>query len=189
MSSSAFIETSTPVEILLGKYRLLWSYEHDRWQHRLQTPNAAVSDDITWSDLLIPAPSDSPTLVLQDLFVEHRTNGEVEIQGMGQSGKAIHSAAITCSPAAQTITFDLATRFRNPSEVTPLLIAYTRLSPCATLAQPLLSPLPASSFQSVRTTPPSDSPEKTSRIDWDSPAQTLTLRWGYLIRIPSPAAS
>lgn len=117
MFSSTFVETTLSPGVQVGDCRLWWSYEGDRWGHRVQ-----VRRDGEWGDLLV---GDSEgACVLQDLFLEQRADGCAEFQGMGQSATGVDSASIVCDPGAGTIAFDLATRFREMSHVAALGMNY-----------------------------------------------------------------
>jgi len=181
-STSNFIETTQTPSALLGEWRLEWTYVADRWQHRIQRWNGN-----DWEDLLIAdAEGDC---VLQDLFLEQRENGSAEFQGMGQSAAGIHSASIVCDPATGTISFDLATRFRERSHVVPLRMAYRQIamaeeqSTFHRLAETKVGVL------SVRT-----EAEALTRIEWEPPVgegltsglsgRGLTIQWGYRIQLP-----
>lgn len=183
-STSNFIETTQTPSALLGEWRLEWTYVADRWQHRIQRWNGN-----DWEDFLITdAEGDC---VLQDLFLEQRENGSAEFQGMGQSAAGIHSASIVCNPATGTISFDLATRFRERSHVVPLRMAYRPVAGAAS-EQPIFQRLHETrvGILSVRT-----EAEALTRIEWEPPAEEaltnglsgrgLTVQWGYRIQLPS----
>lgn len=193
-SSSVFIETTqTPsvqfdtVQFDTAQFdsgRLVWTYAGDRWQHRIQ-----VRTGEDWSDLLVPAVEGN--LVLQDLFLEQRPDGEAEFQGMGQSATGIHSASILCDPKSATITFDLATRFRELSYVSPLWMEYHHPGVNGP-GRVTIDPLEVSEAGTLAIESASTS-LMTTRIEWTPPAiekmtisrpgAGFTIQWGYRIRL------
>ncbi len=182
MSSSIYIETTHAPSTEIGDYRLVWEYAGDRWGHRVQ-----VRRDGEWIDLL--KANANGGCVLQDLFLEQRPDGSAEFQGMGQSAAGIHSASILCNPDTRSITFDLATRFREQGHVAHLRMEYHRGDGLTgagirveALATPKLGEL------SIVGEVPSD---EITRIEWKPltgelpqlvrPGGGLTVQWGYRI--------
>lgn len=110
---------------------------------------------------------------------------------MGHSASGIHSASILCNPGRQTITFDLATRFRELSHVVPLWMEYQQ--PEENESRSLLfDPLEVSRVGTLGFESTSE-PQMTTRIGWTPPARDqlaisrpgagLTIQWGYRIRL------
>lgn len=199
MFSSTFVETTFGPAVQVGDCRLCWSYEGDRWGHRVQ-----LRRDGEWSDLLVADPEGA--CVLQDLFLEQRADRSAEFQGMGQSAAGIHSASIVCDPGAGTITFDLATRFREMSHVAALGMAYLHgdiwgsevfegeVSGEGESDEVVIEPLVGPKVGTFSIEKPSRV-ERRTRIEWVPPSGEvlsggrtgagLTVQWGYRIRVPT----
>jgi len=165
-----------------------------------------VRRDGEWRDLLVADPEGA--CVLQDLFLEQRADGCAEFQGMGQSAAGIHSASIVCDPGAGTITFDLATRFREMSHVAALGLAYLHCDVSGSEVfdgdvsgegesdEVVIEPLIGPKVGRYSIEKPSAA-ERRTRIEWVPPSGEvlsggrsgagLTVQWGYRIRIPTGA--
>jgi hypothetical protein len=136
--------------------------------------------------------------VLQDLFLEQRADGCAEFQGMGQSAAGIHSASIVCDPGAGTITFDLATRFREMSHVAALGMNYLHSNHLRSEGAVVvdIEPLVRPKVGRYSIEKPSAA-ERRTRIEWVPPSGEvlsggrsgagLTVQWGYRIRVPTGA--
>jgi len=185
MSSSIFIETTQAPSTEIGDYRLVWGYAGDRWGHRVQ-----VRRDGEWIDLL--KANANGGCVLQDLFLEQRPDGSAEFQGMGQSAAGIHSASILCNPDTRSITFDLATRFRELGHVAHLRMEYHRgdgLTGAGIRVEALATPkvgelsisgeVPSGEITRIEWKPPTGELPRAGR-----PGGGLTVQWGYRMQFP-----
>lgn len=118
MGSSQFADSNSRPQYRATDWELVWEFEQDRWQHRLSILIAGEWQAVCQT---CDFPGHSQP-VYQDLFIEERPGNELEFQLMGQSNGTLHSAAVRCQP--NSVSFDLAARFRVGAAPHPLAIRY-----------------------------------------------------------------